>query len=775
MRQLYKLILFILSISFSSSQGLDPAYHSNIEINKLLDSLSNLQQYEDIFSLDTIGFSSNENLPILAVKISDNAHIREDEPRVLFVGQVHAEEVLGIEIVLDLMMDLLKPDPSDANHVNILVNYLEIYIVPTANPEGLNVVHEGLDLTFRKNKTDFSPLSISPNNIFDYEPSIGNDIDGVDLNRNFDFNWFFGDTFLVVDESDYASHFDYYRGEEPFSEPEAIALRDLALENNFVFSIVWHSSRSGRLSEKIFTSWQWADGKLAPDTKVMKNIADEFSLLMPTEDGSSSYLPVFSGSRNGKLHDWFYRETGCFQFLIECGTSNIQPDSSLLFDTIERTKPSMYYLMDRVIGYYVSASQITGRILNQDTNQPIPGAIVKILESHSSVLKLRKTDEFGRFRRILDVGTYTIEASAKGYLRKEMSLVANSSAPTEIDIVLEPSPTYSLEINFVDYITDDSNPFIIINNNFGSDTLDLSINTLNQIDLHQGEYELLVYIDGHVPWEKSLYFSSDLSFSIPVLSSESINLVDEENWENLSQEWIFNSGYIKSQQDLLYKNISDSINLAMPIYIETNFLDVSGGNRLVLDIDHRFETEWDSDYIFAEIIDHNGQLLAQTMISGDHWHEQENMLLTASSDTVFQEVKIRLSILRDNTVNYRGWIINSIKLHSIFDEYLTTLDIAENSMPTIPLKLFSVFPNPSKGKIRLDLLSNTDDDVNVKVYNILGQLVLKRKVNSILKGRRFIDLNLSKINNGLISSGMLFVVLESNNIKVMKKCVILTN
>ena len=41
------------------------------------------------------------------MRISDNAAIKEDEPRVLFIGQVHAEEILGIEIVLDLMKDLL--------------------------------------------------------------------------------------------------------------------------------------------------------------------------------------------------------------------------------------------------------------------------------------------------------------------------------------------------------------------------------------------------------------------------------------------------------------------------------------------------------------------------------------------------------------------------------------------------------------------------------------------------------------------------------------------
>ena len=82
---------------------------------------------------------------------------------------------------------------------------------------------------------------------------------------------------------------------------------------------------------------------------IMKSIADHFSGSIETEDGTSTYLSVFSGSRNGKLHDWFYRETGCIQYLVECGTSNLQPDSALIENTILRNKPAMVYLMDRAM------------------------------------------------------------------------------------------------------------------------------------------------------------------------------------------------------------------------------------------------------------------------------------------------------------------------------------------------------------------------------------------------------------------------------------------
>ena len=78
------------------------------------------------------------------MRISDNADQKEDEPRVLFVGQVHAEEILGLEIVIDMMEDLLFPDASIHTHMSILKEYLDIWFIPTANPEGLNVVHDEL-------------------------------------------------------------------------------------------------------------------------------------------------------------------------------------------------------------------------------------------------------------------------------------------------------------------------------------------------------------------------------------------------------------------------------------------------------------------------------------------------------------------------------------------------------------------------------------------------------------------------------------------------------
>ena len=768
-----KIIVSYFLFTVLVAQSLDDRYHSVEEIYGVLDSLDQIEEISDYFHLDTIGFSTQENIPILAVRISDNAHMKEDEPRVLFIGQVHAEEILGVEIVMDLIDDLLFPDPSILSHMNILKQYLDIWLIPTANPEGLNVVHEELDFSYRKNKRDLSPEGPFPNNAFDYDPSIGNDIDGVDLNRNFSFNWAFGDTFLEPDNSDYASHYDYYKGEEPFSESEARAIRDLALENDFVFSIVWHSSRSGNLSEKVFTSWKWEEVKESPDLGIMKSIADYFAGNISTEDGTSTYLSVFSGSRNGKLHDWFYRETGCIQYLVECGTSNLQPDSILIENTIDRNKPAMVYLMDRAIGYYADAAQITGRVFDATTNQPLEDVIVEVEEHTGSILKPRLTNEFGRFRRILDVGSYNFSFRAEGYEEQNILLVANNSGITEQNIYLNPSISHQVNMRL---LHDDLAVYTIsglISNEYGMTEIEISSGD-NYFDLKEGTYQIEFVMDGsHVPWEKTVFINSDKEFNV-VYESSSPTLVNNESiLDNSVGPWcIENENMLKTQSNTYYSN-GDAPQSVQ--WIESDLIDVSGTNRLVLSVSHRYETEWDYDPISISFLDINDSLLASKSWTGDNWDSIQQDFLTAETDSVFNYVKLLLEFSKDETVNYRGWEIESLELFSVYDNYLGIEENNSKNMPKIPLKIHSLFPNPSYGKFQLGLSNFTGGEAVITVFNLLGQNILSKSFSDLRPGSHQIRLDLNDLNGLPLGSGVYFIQFESLKEQAIKKCIILKN
>ena len=121
MRFLFRNLILIYALFISiNAQALDDRYHSFVEIQNFLDSLSQVSDYNSEYKLYQLGYSGEEELPIYAVKISDNVDFKEDEPRVLFVGQLHAEEILGVEAVLEMILLMLDPPPEEIQHMNIL-------------------------------------------------------------------------------------------------------------------------------------------------------------------------------------------------------------------------------------------------------------------------------------------------------------------------------------------------------------------------------------------------------------------------------------------------------------------------------------------------------------------------------------------------------------------------------------------------------------------------------------------------------------------------------
>jgi len=63
-----------------------------------LDSLHST--FPEITRLDSIGHTTRDSLAIRCLKISDNPSLEEDQPAILLRGNQHADEVLGVEILM---------------------------------------------------------------------------------------------------------------------------------------------------------------------------------------------------------------------------------------------------------------------------------------------------------------------------------------------------------------------------------------------------------------------------------------------------------------------------------------------------------------------------------------------------------------------------------------------------------------------------------------------------------------------------------------------------
>ena len=90
--------------------------------------------FPDICALEYIGFSK-DGREILALRISDNVHEEEDEPEVFYTSTMHGDETAGFPLMLRLIDHLLCNYNSDPD-LTYLVNNIDIYINPLANPDG---------------------------------------------------------------------------------------------------------------------------------------------------------------------------------------------------------------------------------------------------------------------------------------------------------------------------------------------------------------------------------------------------------------------------------------------------------------------------------------------------------------------------------------------------------------------------------------------------------------------------------------------------------------
>ena len=373
--------LFLLTI--------DPRYHTFDEVAYELDSIAS--HYSEIAKLDTIGFSSVDSLPLFALKISDNVDIDEDEPAILYIGCHHAEEILGIEICMYIIDDLISRYGIDSSQTH-WIDTKEIWFVPLMNPDGHSVVMNHVDTIWRKNKRDNNN-----NGFFDIS------YDGVDLNRNYDFY------FTEGGSTDPPSEF--YRGPYSFSESEVRAIRDLALAQNFTFCNTYHSARYG-LTEVVYFPWSSASG-LSPDYPFIRAVADSISKRIINDQGNGHYNSLPGQGLDGRARNWLYGVCGTFTFCIEVSTTTIQP-GWMVDDICLRNLPGAYYLLERV-----SQNGITGCVHDSLTGEPLNAEVIVHGYYDPNLPPRRAAPDYGRFCRILEPGLYNIEIRKMGYVAQQ--------------------------------------------------------------------------------------------------------------------------------------------------------------------------------------------------------------------------------------------------------------------------------------------------------------------------------------------------------------------
>ena len=646
-----------------------------------------------IYHHEVIGYSDVDSLPIWAVKLSFNADQNLDKPKVLILGQCHAEEIYGVEISMSLIDRLLNPlnYPSEYQSIYAIMQNTEIWVIPTHNPDGLSVVHgwyedlnnnnvldEGeiwnQDVYYRKNKFD-----ANGNGVFDYVVGPGDDEDGVDLNRNYDLNWFFGDGLDVADggscNPSYITNFDYYRGTAPFSEPEVRAIRDFALEKNFLLSIAYHSSRSGCVAEKVIYPWEWGGTKPSPDFDITSRLGIEIANLIPKEVEAGSYYPVGSQSRKGNAHDWFYLNTGCIQYLIEVGSENMQPnDVDLIESNIDNNIVGAMWLLKRAAGTNIQngpdVHQITGIVTDAVSGNPI-SCEVSIDELNGPMLSPRMTDEFGRYRRLLVEGTYTINFESFGYESQSHTFVPSSGQVTEYNVAMQPLDIYNLNVGFDFPVYFDEPLTVVVEGDRFVDTTLVGLDEFFNSDYFQlnyslpvGEYRVSIFSENIFPEVHNVALVDSDNVVDLNLKWKSVAVSEEFNSsDNLinNSGWLVAGGMLSTQSDLLYANSRDFA-VTMPFNV------VDSISNYILSVNSKYELEWGNDYVNYTVSQGGNNEIIHTI--NDHYWNWHNVYMPFT--LMSQEVSPSLNIVfhSDIDLNYRGVQIEDVDVlyKSIYED-----------------------------------------------------------------------------------------------------------
>jgi len=416
------LLIVLLLTSFAMAQ-LPEQYTS---YNEALQIMTDLQaDNPGICLLDTMGYSTRDSVPMLRFKISDNVEIDEDEPAVFYCGGVHADEVLGAEVVINFLQDFIQEYNDENPDVIRFTNNLELFCIPFINPEGHIVVEDSTTL-WRKNKSDNDN-----NGIFNFH-------DGVDNNRNYDFGWSIDDGIGATTPESLM-----FKGFSPFSESENIAMADFGWKYRPIVALDYHSPTYGRPNVAYYP-WYWYSNQgghgFGPDEDLMYSISNTFTSLIeaiPDDSGNGTYTARRALVNKGDFKTYFYGNFGSVSFSVEVSDTTIQ-DVALLDTIVTAHLPGQYYLLDRALG-----SRITGVIKDSVTLEPLEAEVQVTQHINADLNPRLSRPDFGRYNRILASGSYTLKFLKDGYVTQTINnVVVPNGQPVETNVLLVPlNPT----------------------------------------------------------------------------------------------------------------------------------------------------------------------------------------------------------------------------------------------------------------------------------------------------------------------------------------------
>ncbi len=349
--------------------------------------------YPSLCRLVDIGGTQDGDHRLLALKISDNPDIEEDEPEFFYTATMHGDETAGYVVTLRLAHELLTLYATDSE-ISGLVDNMVIWINPLANPDG----------TFAG----------GDNNISGSQRSLSN---GADPNRSFP---------------------DPSAGDDPNTGSwytEIQAMMDLAESETFVMSANFHGG--AEVANYPWDAWSARHPDDVWYQMVSHLYADTVQVAAPAGYMDSNLGSFDDGVTNG--YDWYQVNGGRQDFMNYyhgCREVTVELSDSKTLDS-NQLEAHWGYNRQALLDFMKEARfGIHGVVSDATSGDPV-AATIKVVGHDSDTYKTfaYSDPDFGDYHRPIEAGTWDLEYSAEGYETMTVTGVgATNGASTRQDV-----------------------------------------------------------------------------------------------------------------------------------------------------------------------------------------------------------------------------------------------------------------------------------------------------------------------------------------------------
>ncbi|MFK7933547.1 MAG: M14 family zinc carboxypeptidase [Saprospiraceae bacterium] len=645
-------------------------YFTYAEILRNLDAMAT--QYPNLISVKEPieGIKTHQDRDIFWLRLSDNPTADEDEPEVFYNAVHHAREPNSVAQMIFYMWYLLENYESDPE-IQFLVDNTEMYFVPVVNPDGY-VYNETTNPNgggfWRKNRR---------NN--------GDGTDGVDLNRNYGYEWGFDNSGSSPNPQS-----DTYRGTEAFSEPETQAIRDFCNTHEFQIALNYHT-----FGNLLIYPWGFSDS-LTPDAEIFNG----FAKAMTRENGYTAG----TGSEtvgyvvNGDSDDWMYGEQDTkpkiYSMTPEAGPGNFgfwPPRAKI--DEINKSALLMNLTTAHLVHNYGLVTETSGTFFNQTT---VPVTF--------------QVERYGLKSGDLTVSVTPLSANIAEVTAPQvfnLSPFADSTGVIDLtlseDIASGETITFLLNIdNGVTVLSDTIRKFFISTETLFTDTADDLLNYEKE-----GSWDTTTadFVSAPTSITDSPEGNYGTSIRTEIATSRPIALdTSERIFVQYNAKWAI-------EDDFDYAQIQLSLNgggtwfTICGAYTEPGTSDQTGGEHVYDGIQN--------DWVREEIE------ITEFMVLEDN-----------------PQLKVRFILASDNFLEFDGFYFDDLKIITTREDMVNEVYELDENQLTI-----RTFPNPTSEQLNIEINTTQPITANTQllIFNAVGQLIDQQSLTTTVDQIATID------------------------------------